>query len=149
MKCKDCKSREPRVVGGRLQHFCNAVKEPFVIVDIEHECTEYPDKKDDVGGIEGKYMKEIIQKLESKEMVLHPNHYGGADNPYEAIKVIRAWDLGFDLGNVVKYISRMGKKDLKGDVLESSIEDLKKARFYLDDEIKHMETQLEAIKYQE
>ena len=85
----------------------------------------------------------------NSEQVNHPNHYGGKDNPYEAIKVIRAWDLGFDLGNVVKYISRMGKKDLKGDVLESSIEDLKKARFYLDDEIKHMEKQIEAIKYQE
>jgi integrase len=29
----------------------------------------------------------------------HPEHYGGADNPYEAIKVIEAWDLGFCLGN--------------------------------------------------
>ena len=62
------------------------------------------------------------------EAVNHPAHYGGADNPYEAIKVIEAWDLGFCLGNTVKYISRAGKK---GDV----IEDLKKARWYLDREI--------------
>ena len=40
----------------------------------------------------------------------HPSHYGGADNPYEAIKVIEAWQLGFCLGNTVKYISRAGKK---------------------------------------
>jgi len=53
--------------------------------------------------------------------VNHPAHYGGADNPYEAIKVIEAWGLGFRLGNTVKYISRAGNK---GDV----IEDLKKAR---------------------
>ncbi len=97
----------------------------------------------------GGAIKLINSKTNNSEQVNHPNHYGGKDNPYEAIKVIRAWDLGFDLGNVVKYISRMGKKDLKGDVIESSIEDLKKARFYLDDEIKHMEVQLEAIKYQE
>lgn len=43
--------------------------------------------------------------------VNHPSHYGGEDNPYEAIKVIEAWNLGFCLGNAVKYISRAGKKD--------------------------------------
>lgn len=58
----------------------------------------------------------------------HPAHYGGAANPYEAIKVIEAWGLGFCLGNTVKYLSRAGKK---GDV----IEDLEKARWYLDREI--------------
>ena len=30
-----------------------------------------------------------------KEMVNHPDHYGGKENPYEAIKVILAWDLDF------------------------------------------------------
>lgn len=44
------------------------------------------------------------------EAVDHPAHYGGADNSYEAIKVIEAWQLGFCLGNTVKYISRAGKK---------------------------------------
>lgn len=66
------------------------------------------------------------------EAVDHPAHYGGADNPYEAIKVIEAWELGFCLGNTVKYISRAGKK---GDRLE----DLKKARWYLDREIARLE----------
>lgn len=42
--------------------------------------------------------------------VNHPPHYGGADNPYEAIKVIEAWGLGFCVGNAVKYIARAGKK---------------------------------------
>lgn len=61
----------------------------------------------------------------------HPPHYGGADNPYEAIKVIEAWELGFCLGNTVKYISRAGKK---GEAYKE-LEDLKKARWYLDREI--------------
>lgn len=65
-----------------------------------------------------------------------PAHYGGKDNPYEAIKVIRAWGLGFNLGNLVKYVARAGKKPG-----ESMLKDLKKARWYLDDEIKHMEAQ--------
>lgn len=67
------------------------------------------------------------------EQVDHPQHYGGADNPYEAIKVIEAWKLGFSLGNAVKYISRAGKKD--GSPV---LEDLKKARWYLDREIQRL-----------
>jgi hypothetical protein len=66
------------------------------------------------------------------EAVDHPDHYGGADNPYEAIKVVEAWGLGFHLGNVVKYVSRAGKK---GDELE----DLKKARWYLERHIANVE----------
>lgn len=65
---------------------------------------------------------------EHRERVDHPAHYGGADNPYEAIKVIEAWGLGFCLGNTVKYLSRAGKKGGPATYLE----DLKKARWYLD-----------------
>lgn len=68
------------------------------------------------------------------DAVNHPAHYGGADNPYEAIKVIEAWGLGFCLGNTVKYISRAGKKDAR-------LQDLKKARWYLDREIENAERQ--------
>jgi hypothetical protein len=68
------------------------------------------------------------------EAVDHPAHYGGADNVYETIKVIRAWRLGFSLGNAVKYISRAGKKDPA-----NMVEDLKKAHWYLDEEIRYLE----------
>lgn len=66
----------------------------------------------------------------SNSMVDHPAHYGGEHNPYEAIKVIEAWDLGFHLGNCVKYICRAGRKGQ-----EQAIDDLRKARWYLDREI--------------
>jgi hypothetical protein len=62
----------------------------------------------------------------SGEMVNNPLHYGGADNPYEAIKVIEAWGLDFHLGNTVKYISRAGIKNP-----DKELEDLKKAAWYL------------------
>ena len=64
----------------------------------------------------------------------HPPHYGGEHNVYEAIKVIDEWELGFCLGNVVKYIARAGKK---GEF--QFLEDLKKARWYLDHEISSIE----------
>lgn len=71
----------------------------------------------------------------------HPNYYGGEDNPYEAIKVIRAWDVGFNLGNTLKYICRAGRKE-GADILE----DLKKARWYLDDEIRNREAEMRSEK---
>lgn len=73
------------------------------------------------------------------EMVNHPQHYGGAENPYEAIKVIEAWELGFHLGNTVKYISRAGKK---GDELE----DLKKAEWYLKRRIEQLEGKKDEVR---
>jgi hypothetical protein len=56
----------------------------------------------------------------------HPAHYGGKDNPYEAIKVIEAWGATFCGGNALKYIARAGKKSG-----ESTLDDLKKAKWYL------------------
>ena len=70
----------------------------------------------------------------SNEQVNHHQHYGGSENVYEAIKVINNWQLGFNLGNTIKYISRAGKKDPK-----KELEDLKKAKFYLDYHIKTLE----------
>ncbi len=66
--------------------------------------------------------------------VNHPSHYGGKDNPYEAIKIIEAHDLGFHLGNAVKYILRAGKKT------SDSTEDLEKAIFYLKRQIQNQQT---------
>lgn len=68
---------------------------------------------------------------EVQNNVEHPQHYGGSDNPYEAIKVIEAWldpeaSYGFCVGNALKYICRAGHKD--GNSLE---QDLEKAVWYL------------------
>ncbi len=73
------------------------------------------------------------------EEVHHPGHYGGADNPYEAIRVIEAWRLGFNLGNAVKYIARSGKKT------RSPLTDLRKAAWYLAREIQTLESQNDPI----
>ena len=70
------------------------------------------------------------------EKINHPPHYGG-DTTYEVIKVIEAWQLGFCLGNAVKYIARAGKKDQTREV-----EDLKKAEWYLQRVIQRREEAL-------
>lgn len=65
------------------------------------------------------------------DAINHPAHYGG-DTPTEPIKVIEAWGLDFSLGNAVKYIARAGRKG-------SELEDLRKARWYLDRKISLLE----------
>ena len=75
----------------------------------------------------------------NKEMVNHPSHYGGGDNPYEAIKVIEAWEANFNIGTVLRYLCRCGKKTIGGSAEEMRLEDLKKAKWYLEREINNIE----------
>lgn len=70
-----------------------------------------------------------------KDSINHPKHYGGKDNPYEVIKIIEAHNLNFGLGNVFKYVLRSGKK---GDALQ----DLEKAKWYLEREINNLKREL-------
>ena len=79
-----------------------------------------------------------METLDEIKKVNHPAHYGGADNPYEAIKVLREWQLDKDayLWNVGKYLSRAGHKDGN-----SQLQDLMKARCYLDYKIRLLEEQ--------
>lgn len=59
-----------------------------------------------------------------------PGHY--TSGGIETIDFIEAKELNYNLGNVVKYVSRAGKKD-------NLVEDLKKASWYLNREIKKLE----------
>jgi len=63
-----------------------------------------------------------------KEMIDHPDHYnkGGI----EVIDFIEAWELNFSRGSAVKYICRGGIKDP-----DKELEDLGKAKWYIDREI--------------
>lgn len=63
----------------------------------------------------------------------HPAHYGGANDPYEAIKVIEAWRMNYHLGNVLKYICRADRRGVP-------VEDLQKAKWFLEREIARRHT---------
>lgn len=75
------------------------------------------------------------------DSVNHPKHYNLHPSGIECIDIIRHHN--FNIGNVIKYLWRAGLKDTA-----STIEDLKKAAWYLNDEIKRLETE-EAITLQE
>ena len=61
--------------------------------------------------------------------VHHPPHY--TFGKIEVLNAIADWGLDYHRGNVVKYMVRAGKKDP-----DKMIEDLRKARFYIDRLIK-------------
>ena len=68
------------------------------------------------------------EKINSMEAINHPPHY--ADGKIEVIDFIEDKNLNFNLGNVIKYVARAGKKDKS-----KELEDLKKALWYLQREI--------------
>lgn len=75
-----------------------------------------------------------------RDLVNHPSHYTWLKDVcgVEVIDITR--HLNFNKGNVIKYVLRSGYKDEQGmSMAQKEIEDLKKARFYIDDEIKRLE----------
>ena len=69
----------------------------------------------------------VTQVNIGNEVVDHPSHYAGK-NGIEAIDVIDAYDLNFNMGSALKYILRCGKKD-------DEIIELEKAIWYLKHEV--------------
>lgn len=89
-------------------------------------CPAYPGQQSCIRGC-----NEICGALrESVDSVNHPQHYNQHPSGVECITVVE--HMGFNLGNAVKYVWRA---DLKAD----AIEDLKKARWYIDREIQRRE----------
>jgi hypothetical protein len=86
------------------------------------------DKKPTKLFVQPEYKDAAMKILADNDLVNHPPHYksGGI----ETIDFIEAKDLNYRLGNVVKYVSRAGKK-----MGSNPVQDLEKARFYLEREI--------------
>lgn len=71
------------------------------------------------------------------DSINHPAHY--THGKYEVIDVIEDWKLGYHLGTVLKYIGRAGHKN-------SKLEDLMKARWFLERAIENEEREVEKVK---
>lgn len=69
-----------------------------------------------------------------KKDAINPSHY--KDHGIEPIDYIESHELNFNLGNVIKYVSRAGFKDDK-------LIDLVKASWYLEREIERIKKQKE------
>jgi len=108
--------------------------EPIKSEDIEYKVDNNElvvDKKDmsNKGGC-------IVNLDEEKKTInefIENNYYGDKESAYEAIKIINNLNLNFNRGNVLKYILRAGKKNE-----DKEIEDLIKAKNYIDYEIERL-----------
>ena len=76
--------------------------------------------------------QQLTERNEERKPGIGKRSYYGFPNGVEAEDICRY--LSFNLGNVVKYACRAGRKDAK-----KKIEDLMKARDYLDNEFKRLE----------
>lgn len=131
-KCKHRALYRPEYCGGPLAtadgHKCEG----------ETKCLYYEegDETTATSNFEKEYVKSLIPTTDDAyDVVSKPSHYTEG-RKYEPKDVIRDWNLNFNLGNTVKYVARAGRKD---DILQ----DLKKARQYLDFEIEYLEKERE------
>ena len=88
----------------------------------------------------------ISIKEDKEDRVNHPSHYTWLEKlcGIEVIDITR--HMNFNLGNVIKYVLRSGHKSEEGmSDKQKRIEDLKKAVFYLNDEINRIENDKEGI----
>lgn len=100
--------------------------------------SHYENQIEEAGTLAFETNREFINRLEvnyvedepKNDAVNNPKHYTNHPSGIECIQVTE--HMGFNLGNAMKYIWRC---DLKKD----AIEDLKKARWYLDREINKRE----------
>jgi len=84
-----------------------------------------------------KLLQQIIDKFKMQTInvendpVQHPAHY--TSSRIEVLDAIEEWELTYGIGNVVKYCARAGKKT------QDKLQDLCKAKFYLDREIEKLQ----------
>lgn len=72
--------------------------------------------------------------------VNHPSHYNSHPSGIECIEVARHYN--FNIGNAIKYLWRQGLKNNGSDAKEKAIEDLEKAKWYIQDEIDRLKTEM-------
>lgn len=82
-----------------------------------------------------------ISTTQNKEQVNHPSHYAWLKElcGVEPLDICR--HLDFNCGSVLKYLLRKGKEEKNLSEREQRIQDLRKAKVYLEDEIKMLENQ--------
>ena len=79
--------------------------------------------------------REILWQRDTQQVdnINHPSHYTSDPSGVECIEITR--HRNFNIGNAIKYLWRNGLKDS-----DSQVQDLQKAAWYINDEIKRLES---------
>lgn len=96
--------------------------------------------------------KQVIQPMEGEEQesekpdnVNHPKHYTSHPSGIECIEITRHYC--FAIGNAIKYLWRAGLKVEEGLTnKQKEIEDLEKAKWYINDRINQLKNETEQWK---
>ena len=113
-KERDDKDEEIRVLNLELHKYKNDIK--MVIEDRQKlECL----------------LSDIANEVEKESAVEHPKHYNNIAG-IECLDVVEHFN--FNRGNAIKYVWRAGEKSK-----EKEVEDLKKAIFYIEREVKNLQ----------
>lgn len=105
-------------------------KNAFSAYDIQKQDKRHKEEFDEI-------QKAVLRKINNEERVNHPKHYQHPSG-VECITVARHHD--FNTGNALKYLWRAGLKQEQGiSPFDKQIEDLQKAVFYIQDEIKFLQ----------
>lgn len=119
-----------------------AIKDPKVVEELLKKCVEVDSNGNEIEKSCYVNISYDLEEVEKEDRVSHPSHYTWLKDlcGIEVIDITRHMD--FDLGNSVKYILRSGRKSESGySDKEKTIEDLKKAIFYINDKIKMLESE--------
>lgn len=99
---------------------------------LEYDYSELLTQIDSLANVLKDSFKPTVYKdneINEKEMINHPSHY---NQGIEAIDYIESHRMDFNIGNVIKYVTRAKHKG-------TELQDLKKSLWYLDREIKRLE----------
>lgn len=110
--CADCAMFGSRWCKGENRNETDAINEAFALLVEE-------------------YRTAPTSTAEDNDQVNHPSHY--TTGKIECIDFIEDKELGYHLGNAVKYICRAGKKDP-----DKTVQDLEKAVWYLNRKIQSL-----------
>ena len=138
--CEDCIIGENYITDEECLNFTTAPEEVLddaikLILDNTHDVEEVRRISELYKAIKLIQESEELDKAHNTDKLVdnvnHPSHY--TDGKIEVIDFIEDKQLNFNRGNAIKYISRAGKKDKSKEV-----EDLQKAVFYINREIKRI-----------
>ncbi len=123
INCEDFKpmTELPPIVTDHLCGRCHHAPRPHLVSGVVNECRDF----DQLPNVEEQPTEK--GKPVQVDVINHPSHY--TFSTIEVLDAIEAWNLPYHLGNVVKYVARSAHKN-------KALEDLKKAKFYLDRFIK-------------
>lgn len=112
---------------------CSKAKEEWHLIECAPKGFYAPDIS--MSELQEKHLAKLrpfvtLQTIPNYDEINKPKHYNVHPSGIECIEVVR--HMNYNLGNAIKYIWRAGLK-------EDNIKDLKKAAFYIQDEIKRLE----------